>query len=97
MSARLESDEGKTSSRRDVFRGSPSDRPRRRRLVARVAIVLGAGAALFAVGIFIGRLGRTDGGSGAPVQLVGFDAASIQLLDASLELRRIDGFDAGAP
>lgn len=59
----------------------------------RAAIVLGAGVALFAAGLFIGRIGRTDGPSGAPAPIIGFDASSIQLLDASLELRPIDGID----
>ena len=96
MSARLEPDEGKTSRGDDAFKRSPSDRPRRKRLVVRAAIVLGAAAALFAAGVFIGRIGRDDGSARAPAQLVGFDAASIQLLDASLELAPIEGFDAGA-
>ena len=95
MSSGLESDEGKTSRGGDVFKRSPSDPPWRARVVVRAAIVLGVGAVLFAAGIFIGRTGRSDAPSSAPAQLVGFDAASIQLLDASLELRPIEGFDAG--
>jgi hypothetical protein len=95
MSLRLESDEGKTSSRVDVFKRSPSDRPRRKQFLVRAAIVLAVGAGLFAAGAFIGRVGRPDERSSAPVELLGFDAASIQLLDASLELGPIEGFDAG--
>jgi hypothetical protein len=94
MSSRPESDEGKTSSRGDVFKGSPGERPRSRRAAGRVAIVLGGGAVLFAAGVFFGRLGKSGDAPPAP-QLVGFDAASIQLLDASLELAPIEGFDAG--
>jgi hypothetical protein len=95
MSSRLESDEGKTSPQTDVFKRTPRDRPHRKRLAVRAAILLGAGATLFAAGVFIGRVGRPDERPSAPAPLVGFDASSIQLLDASLELRPIEPFDAG--
>jgi hypothetical protein len=86
MSPRLESDEDKTG------RASSSFRTR----LLRAAIVLSAGALLFAAGVFFGRAGRSDDAPRGPAQIVGFDAASIQLLDASLELRKIDDFDAGS-
>jgi hypothetical protein len=89
MSPRRESDHEKTVGKSRLFRKAG----------LRAAAVLALGVFLFAAGVLFGRAGRDDAPSSTPV-LVGFDAASIQWLDASLELPRIDGFadaaDAGS-
>ena len=102
MSRRPESDVGKTGSGPGVFKRPRAalESARGRRFAARAAIVLGAGLLLFVVGVVVGRAGSSSGSSSSdrgsmPVVLV--DAGAIVLLDASLRLDPIEGFDAAAP